>query len=492
MIVLYDIVVVVTLGACCQTSLGQSIAPLPMVPPQGVVVLADEGGMISSTASIPDLSMVEPDTRSAGSLPRDVTAVHADVLASSQMLTESGDLLSPVRVGYDDGFVIASQRDLDLDAGDYAYRLRINGWGQLRDTVFSSDGSNPDLNQLQLKRARLIFSGHAFSSDLSYLVQLDGRSNAGDNLRILDYYFTFDLGHRLGNRDPGTIGFKAGLYKMPFSLARWLSGKQLEFSDRSMSSAYFDVNRSLAWGLYGVTAGPCLPLHWELALFNGLVTGGAETGSSGTLDNNNAVSGRVHFYPLGQWGASELADLTGHETIATRMGAGFALTTIDRSGQTEFGALRVVDSGQRLSDLLPLAVDGYDVALFSIDTSMKYRGLSLTTEVYLRSVSGFRGAAIADLFDHGLWLQAGMFVLPEKLQILSRWSRVHGNSGTLGLGDQSSEEIAGGLVWYFRQQHMKATVDATYLNGASISSSALDINPGDIGWLYRTQIQFSF
>ena len=38
----------------------------------------------------------------------------------------------------------------------------------------------------------------------------------------------------------------------------------------------------------------------------------------------------------------------------------------------------------------------------------------------------------------------------------------------------------------------KIAADATWLNGAPINSSALDITPGAIGWLIRTQIQFAF
>ena len=58
-----------------------------------------------------------------------------------------------------------------------------------------------------------------------------------------------------------------------------------ELADRAMASMYFDVNRSLAWGLYGQDDRWRVPLNWEVAIFNGIVTGGAETGSSGTLDD---------------------------------------------------------------------------------------------------------------------------------------------------------------------------------------------------------------
>lgn len=396
------------------------------------------------------------------------------------------------RAGYDGGFLIASKINTELDAEGYSYLMRINGFAQLRDTVFDAKGSGDDLNQLQLKRARLIFSGHAFNPDVRYFVQIDGRSSSGDTLRILDYSLAYDFGHRNWGLDAGTIGFKTGLYKMPFSLARYLSGKQLQFADRSMASMFFDVNRSLAWGLYGRTNTLNMPLNWEVALFNGLVTGGAETGSSGSLDNNNAVSARIYGFPIGDWGSSELADLEYHETLACRAGMGFAYSTIDRSGSTEFDALRVVDTGDRLSSLLPVAIDQYNVALYSVDAAAKLLGSSLTGEYYFRNISDFRGGALPDLFDHGFWIQAGWFVIPSKLELLSRWSRVQGNSGTLGGSQRSSEEIAAGTVWYFKEQHSKLTVDATYLNGAAVNSSALDIAAGDRGWLFRTQLQFSF
>jgi hypothetical protein len=263
-----------------------------------------------------------------------------------------------------------------------------------------------------------------------------------------------------------------------------------------MASTYFDVNRSLAWGLYGTLDGWHTPWHWEVAIFNGLVTGGAETGSSGDLDDNFAYSARVMSYPRGEWGTGELADFDWHNTLAVRIGAGYASSAINRAGRTEFDALRVVDSGVQLSSVLdalfPGAVTEYNVNIFSIDTSFKIRGGSATVEYYFRSVDGFEGASIPSLYDHGFWLQLGKFIVPRKLELLARWSRVMGDSGTLGVANQSAEEIAGGLVWYFRDQHAKLSTDMTYLDGAPIDSSSLDITPGEMGWLFRTQIQFSF
>lgn len=400
--------------------------------------------------------------------------------------------LTSTRVGYDSGFVIASGQQLDLKANGLPFQMKINGWGQLRHTVFESAGAQADANQFQLKRARLVIAGSAFTPDFSYYLQLDGRSSNGDTFRLLDYYLTYDVGHHLWGYDEGTFGFKTGKYKMPATMSRSLSGRELEFTDRAMASTYFDVNRSLAWGLGGNLNYGTIPWNWEAAVFNGLVTGGAETGSSGALDSNFAYSCRIAAYPQGTWGEGGLADFTGHESIATRIGAGFASSLINRAGTTEFDALRVTDSGVQLSSILPGSISEYGVSIYSVDASCKFRGWSATTEYYFRNIGEFDGGSVPDLYDHGFWLQFGKFVVPEKLQLLTRWSRVVGNSGTLGAINQSSDEISGGFAWYIRDQHAKFTLDASYLNGAPINSSALDISPGDMGWLIRSQIQFAF
>ncbi len=371
--------------------------------------------------------------------------------------------------------------------------MRINGWGQLRFSDFGSENAlNRDQRQFQLQRARLVFSGSAFTNDFSYYFQLDGRSSSGDNVRLLDYFLWYDFGHHAYGLEPGTIVFKTGKYKMPYNLSRYLTAREFEMTDRSVASTFFDVNRSLACGLAGQFERDGNPIYWEVAIFNGLVTGGAETGSSGDLDNNFAYSTRVFCYPRGEWGEGELADFEYHKELATRMGFGFANTANNIIGSTEFNSSRVVDSGDLLSSLLPPTVSQYEVSLYAVDASFKYRGWSSTLEYYFRNISNFEGASLPNLYDHGFWFQLSKFIVPGKLQLNSRWSRVVGNSGTLGGVSQSTDEVAGGFAYYVRGQNAKFTVDATYLNGAPISSQALDVSPGDTGWLFRSQIQFAF
>ncbi len=393
---------------------------------------------------------------------------------------------------YNKGFVISRTPSSEGPGGHDSFQLKINGWAQLRQTVFTPSELGRELDQLQLKRARLVFSGHAFTTDLKYFVQLDGRSSDPDSLRFLDYYFSYDMSGSVFGCSPETIGFRAGLFKIPLTLARQVSGREMQFADRSVSSIYFDANRSLGWEFFGTAHSFSVPVDWQLGVFNGLQTGGVETGNNGLLDNHHAVAGRVQVYPRGEWGDEDLTDLEWHDELASRVGGGFATSTVDRSGPFEFSSLRTVDAGVQVSTLLADGVHQYDVSLFSIDASFKYRGISQTFEYYFRTLDEFRGGVVPDLNDHGFWLQNGYFVLPEKLELISRWSRVVGNSASLGLDHRSSDEITGGLVWYFRGQNAKLSFDATHLNGAPIASTVLDIKPGDDGWLYRTQLQISF
>jgi hypothetical protein len=456
----------------------------------------------STSATLSDASWSRPEKNGTSKLnpwadespssSLQVSSPHGQIYGGDVDSLDISNIVQNQRVGYDRGFIIASREVSKLESADFDYRLKINGWGQLRLTNFSSSGPDRNFNQFQLKRARLIFSGHAFTPDFSYFVAFDGRSASNDSIRLLDYYLSYDVGRHEWNLPKGTLVAKVGQYKIPFTLARAITGKEFQFTDRSVASMFFDANRSLAVGLYGERNYEGRLFTWETAIFNGLITGGAETGSTGTLDNNFAVSARLAAYPLGDWGDDDLCDWEYHAKPVVRIGTAFAASKINREGSTEFSEIRVIDTGRSLSSLLPFSIDEFQVASYCVDYSHKYRGWSFVGEYYFRNINSFQGGALPDLFDHGFWLQSGYFLIPQRLEVLARWSRVTGNSGTLGGADLSSDERAVGLVRYFRQHAAKLTVDATYLDGAPVNSFALDIAPGAIGWLMRTQVQFSF
>ncbi len=439
---------------------------------------------------------------SSGGKPGDITAGTAEPAVFSaaqeleierrieQALRAEPKLTPKLGFGYQNGFLISSPAGVKTEPGA-AFTMRINSWMQFRHTVFDSQTANPSENDLEFERLRLTFQGNVYSTDLRYFIQFDGDSDQSEVADWLDYYITADVGHAAGF-DPGSFGIKVGKWKLPYSRARAESGWKLQFTDRSVASVFFDINRSQAVGLFGNFGFLGRTVNWETAVSNGFKTGGARPSRLGELDRNFGYSGRLWSDWIGDWGTDGEADLDCHQQLAMRVGAGFAHTRLNREGLREFASTRVVDSGDRLVDLLPATVSAYDYSLYALDANWKLRGSSLMIEYYFRHMDGFTGAVVNPLFDHGFVLQGGRFILRETLELIARWSRIQGDSGTLGTRDQSFDEVAGGVVWYLNGQRAKLTFDVTRLNGAPVFDPTLNILPGDDGMMYRTQFQLYF
>ncbi len=393
--------------------------------------------------------------------------------------------------GYIGGFVIAADQGPILDPETVDFLVRVNSWSQLRHTLFESDGPNADQNTFSFERLRLSFGGHALSPDLQYFLQFDGNSDRSTQAIFLDYFVTYDLGSNLLGLEQSRLGLRFGKWKVPFSRSREESGRRLQFADRATANILFDLNRSMGVGLTSHL--DCVvPVNLETAIFNGFQTGSASTDRGAALDRNFGWSARGYSDLIGEFGNDGEPDLSWHAAPAWRVGGGLAFTRVDSEGATEFARQRVVDSGATLSSLLPAAITAYDVWLFTIDSHFKYHGRSVIAEYYWRSMANFNGAGVSPLLDEGFVLQTGCFVVAENLELIARWSRIVGNSGTLGVTDASSDELGGGLVWYIRGHNAKLTFDVSHYNGAPVSSSRMDLLPGDAGWLFRTQCQLAF
>ncbi len=394
----------------------------------------------------------------------------------------------PLKAVYDKGFVLRP-----VDADQTPFEMKINSWLQLRHTLFDSDGPTPDQNDFEFERARLLFSGFALSRDLKYFIQIDADDNQTQRLDLLDYFVSYDVGHDQLGMDAGKLSFRAGRWKTPFNRSRYTSGLNLQFADRSLAGVFFDIDRSVGISAFGKAEAPVAPVNWELALLNGIRANGARPNRVGDLDRNLAVSGRVFSDVLGEWGSDYESDISWHEELAVRLGAGFAFTREDiAEAPVEASRQRVVDSGATLTSILPMGASAYDVTLFALSADFRYQGWSLSSEYYFRSLSDFSGAAVPDLFDHGFLLQGGYFVIPEKLEAFTRWSRIVGDSGSLGATDQSADEVAGGVAWWIKGRNLKLLFDVTRVNSSPVNDSAVGFMPGDDGLLYRTQLQILF
>jgi hypothetical protein len=197
----------------------------------------------------------------------------------------------------------------------------------------------------------------------------------------------------------------------------------------------------------------------------------------------------------------------------------------------------------------PFGVDAFDSYTYEWFAALKYRGFSLSSDMWFRDVNNFRGirnagstvnnpilystplggAAVTSaalfpfhkgLFDFGQQIQAGYFLIPKKLEVVGRFAYISGNSGNInGNGTFSLvnvngvpggpvkvvneafthltdvEEYAVGFNYYFYGHDVKWQTDLSFYKGgnpAQGGQSPAGWIPGVDGWLVRSQIQLAF
>lgn len=420
-------------------------------------------------------------------------AVIVDPLLASetQLAVEelSGQVITPpgLQFGYDRGFFIDS-------SGADAFRLQINLQNQFRYTGFGrtqqqwvdATGASERIvnrNDFEINRGRLIFSGHAVEPDLNYYVNLDYASLGDDRVTILLAWLNYRF-HR---------GFDLhfGKGKVPGSREWVLSAMNTLAPDRSMATTFF--RPSITTGVWA-KGEPVDNIY-----YHALVGNGFNTASAGfrDLDTNFVYSANTWWEPVGDFGGL-YSDLAERDDLAVRTGA--SLTT-SRQATTQFDQRVAEETFIRLSDGTDLTTVGalapgvqvtdYSLYLMTFDAATKYRGISLSSEYFLRWLVDIRGdGPIAkdrrNLFDHGFFLQAGTFVVPKRLELFTRTSGIFGPFGNGG-------EYAGGFNLFFRgREEWRFCFDLTRVIDSPAEQIRTGYEAGASGWLVRGQLQTSF
>lgn len=181
------------------------------------------------------------------------------------------------------------------------------------------------------------------------------------------------------------------------------------------------------------------------------------------------------FGPRGAYGDWEF-----HDELATRIG--FSTTTSTESRQldpntegTENTILKLAD-GVNLFETGSLAPGvtiqeaGYKNLAF--DAGMKYKGVFLQAEYYLRWLDDFEADGplpVEDLFDHGFYVQAAAFPIPKKLELYAITSQIYGDPDA---GFDDSSEYVGGLnVYPFGTRNYRWNVQVMDVNRSPVSSN---------------------
>ena len=345
--------------------------------------------------------------------------------------------------GYDRGFFIESEEE--------DFRLRMNMRTQTRYTLEMPEDENEEMiSSITMRRVRLKFSGHAYSEDLRYYLQLDfGRGSSA----VIDAYtnYTFRSGFDL----------RIGSFKTPFSRQQLTSSGSLALVDRSPSDKAFGAGRDIGLMFHN---GSLNQFEWAVGVFTGggissRVNGGNIHGTVVTDSETSEVEGSIEGARISNVEEFELPMIVG------RIGFNFGEIRGYKESDFSGGALRFATGISLLSH-----VDEDMIAEF--DTSVKGFGTSLLATIFYRQNSEIETS------DMGFFIQAD-YLYRERFGPVVRFTQISEDE------EVASRELIGGFNVYFNSHKVKWQNDFALL-------SSFDGDEESTEQRFRSQLQFAF
>jgi hypothetical protein len=398
------------------------------------------------------------------------------------------------RAWYDRGF--------NLSMNDNAFLLKIRGFLQMRFTQrfrndawrnpgdaknypellgvfgdYRANRSTNDASTFNLRRARLIFSGHLFTPDLKYFVQLAGETaenaqNPG-SVQLLDAF--------VHSTHLPLLNVMAGQHKVFFNRSEINNATSMQFAERSGVQDAFTasgLNRRDI-GITIMNDEEVYPVNYYFGIFNGLGPGfnrfgtfeseapaqgcpGGQTGGGplvppcqNTERNINAnlrttisqlmYVGRLNWNVMGRPGYGE-GDMAYSETPQMAIGGNIAWNPeINTATDNAFVGIDLANLNVRrqlatFGNGRQLGWGTLDYLSYGFDGVLKYKGFSLQGEWYWKNINRHQKSApcmgtvsqtnlTCNLFAPtllgnatGWYVASGYFLIPRKLQAAARYS----------------------------------------------------------------------
>ena len=334
-------------------------------------------------------------------------------------------------------------------------------------------------NSIEVTRNFIQFSGFAIDPRLQFTAFLFSSTALNDTVYLgwINYRFSdaFDL--RVGNWIvPGT--------------REWLESFRYTMgADRLMATTFFRPNISPGIWAQGE---PIKNVNYVAMFANSLnrFTQGVER-----LGSSMAYGGTIWWEPWGDFGPGP-SDIENHQQLSSRIGTNLAVSSERNQGFGPAGLANPEDTILRLSNGTPLfrpgalapgaELEATSVQLWTIDAAVKYRGMSLSGEYFLRWLDDFKDVGaplpVRSLFDQGALVQGGCFVIPTSSRG-SPGSR-HLSTGRFGGGD----EFGGGVNWYVRgTRDWRMTFEVLYIDHSPAQNLLTGYRAGESGTLYQLQ-----
>jgi len=403
--------------------------------------------------------------------------------------------------GYDQGFYIKSSDD--------KFKLNINGYMQFRWTHYATRSDNryllprrerDDRTGFDLQRLRLIFSGHAWTPDLTYHVQMRADAPDGYDFRVHWAYLNY--------RFMDEFQMTAGIFKLASTRSQLHSEAGFQFVDRPVADAVFGLANGLGVRFWGQLFDKKLEYMIDVANALNSELNRTITPDPAEHDNNPAILARLVWHALGDdlatWKVE--GDVPRHDTPHLDFGFSYAFNDDQgdlRTTRIPFPATRLLGFSRGGFGLT--STNGLQINQFSWDAAFKYEGFSAIGEYVLRLVDPRRAGRVpftpwwlltgqdATTAQHGGYLQLGYLLpipgLEDKLEAVARV----GGVSALASGQEGTWEYGGGVNYYIQGNDVKLQADVVKISEAPISSSYSSLaNVNDDALVFRVQLQMAF
>jgi len=394
---------------------------------------------------------------------------------------------------YQDGIVLAKTAD---DA-KIPVLLKLNDNTQFRylntldsdDTFVDHLGTVHEVhtrNDFTVNRAMLVFNGYVFDKRLQYSFTIWTAAGAASIVIAGNVGWRFNKGLTLTGGYNGGPGVRSLTNTFPFFTG----------VDRSMADNFF--RPGFTQGVWA-NGEPLHGLNYQVFVGNGLNTLNI---SATKIDTNLLFAGNVWWEPLGPYAEPGKSrnmydDYFASKTTRIRLGTAFTRSREDRFSnleQTTPDNTSIYNSDGVLAFSTGAFAPGVTVEealfrLWSIDVGVKWNGLAINGQYYMRWLDEFEADGplpLTSTFDRGFELSASYFVIPRKLLVYGRGSAVDGEFG-------DSREYAGGAKWHFLPtERFWMQGELMRVNGAPYSGAFTPYTAGLDGWVAVIQTVLAF
>jgi hypothetical protein len=420
--------------------------------------------------------------------------------AASKPTSPANDAASPSPAApqqkedrYKDGILIYQNSD---DA-KVPFMLRFNVNTQVRylNTLNSKDTFTDHLgvvrevhnrNDITVNRAMFILAGYMFSKKLQYSMTVWTSAGAASIVVAGNIGWRFNKALTVTGGYTGVPGSRSLVSTFPF----------FQPIDRSMADNFFRPGFTQGvWANGELAKG----LNYLVFVGNGLNTLNI---TANKIDTSLLLSGSAWWEPLGSYSEPGKSwqmydDYFASKKTRIRIGTSFTRSREDRFSETDQSSpdnTSIYNSDGVLTFATGAFAPGVTVQkatykMWAIDGGLKKSGFSINGQYYLRWLNDFEADGpmpLASTFDHGFELSTGKFVIPKKLLLYARGSKVFGQFA-------NPYEYGGGFKWYFLPtERVWMTGELMKINRSPYSGAFTPYTAGMAGWVPMLQTVLAF